>query len=76
MTRKLLLGNCLDHLRIFADDRFKATITSPPYNMNLRIRNGKTILTVFALPLTTRFDEIGLMLQVLTAIGCDEIKVA
>lgn len=41
MTRKLLLGNCLDHLRTFADDRFKATITSPPYNMNLRIRNGK-----------------------------------
>lgn len=41
MTRKLLLGNCLDHLRTFADDSFKATITSPPYNMNLRIRNGK-----------------------------------
>lgn len=41
MAYQILLGNCLDHLRAFPENAFEVTITSPPYNMNLRIRNGK-----------------------------------
>ena len=36
-----VLGNCLDFMRYCKDDKFNISITSPPYNMNLRIRNGK-----------------------------------
>lgn len=33
--------NCLDTLSGMEDDSVDLVITSPPYNMNLRIRNGK-----------------------------------
>lgn len=33
--------NCLDTLSRMEDDSVDLVITSPPYNMNLRIRNGK-----------------------------------
>lgn len=33
--------NCLDTLSKMEDDSVDLVITSPPYNMNLRIRNGK-----------------------------------
>ena len=33
--------NCLDGLKEIQNDSFDLTITSPPYNMNLRIRNGQ-----------------------------------
>ncbi|MDE5617832.1 MAG: site-specific DNA-methyltransferase [Ureaplasma sp.] len=38
---KIIQGNCLDEIRKSNDDTFDHVITSPPYNMNLRIRNGK-----------------------------------
>ncbi len=34
-------GNCLDIFPQFKEDQFNLVFTSPPYNMNLRIRNGK-----------------------------------
>ena len=33
--------NCLDTMRLMDDDSVDLVITSPPYNMNLRIRGGK-----------------------------------
>lgn len=37
----LILGNCLDVLKQMSDNSIDCVVTSPPYNMNLRIRNGK-----------------------------------
>ena len=33
--------NCIDTLRRIPDNFVDLVVTSPPYNMNLRIRNGK-----------------------------------
>ncbi len=38
---KVYNENCLDTLNRIDDDSIDLVITSPPYNMNLRIRNGK-----------------------------------
>lgn len=40
MTWKQILGNCLDELKKMDENSVDTVITSPPYNMNLRIRNG------------------------------------
>ena len=40
MNWQLILGDCLDKLQQMDDDAVDTVITSPPYNMNLRIRNG------------------------------------
>ncbi len=42
MTKtKLIIGDCLPELKKLKDDSVEHTITSPPYNMNLRIRKDK-----------------------------------
>lgn len=41
MSMKLFKGDCLNILPLLEDNSFNIAITSPPYNMNLRIRNGK-----------------------------------
>ena len=38
---KLLQGDCLEVMRSIPDNSVDLILTSPPYNMNLRIRNGK-----------------------------------
>lgn len=40
---KLLRTDCLEGLQKLDDKSIKAVITSPPYNMNLRILNGKYV---------------------------------
>lgn len=37
----LMLGDCLERMKEIQNDSVDLVITSPPYNMNLRIRNGK-----------------------------------
>lgn len=37
----IIQGNCLEIMKNFPDNKFKLTITSPPYNMRTRVRNGK-----------------------------------
>lgn len=37
----ILNANCLDIMKYFKDQSFDVIITSPPYNMRTRIRNGK-----------------------------------
>ena len=34
---ELIHGDCMDYMRSLPDNAFDAVITSPPYNMNLRI---------------------------------------
>ena len=38
---KVYNESCLETLKKMKDGSIDAVITSPPYNMNLRIRNGK-----------------------------------
>jgi len=37
MSIELIHGDCMDYMRSLPDNAFDAVITSPPYNMNLRI---------------------------------------
>jgi len=37
----LIHGNCLEVMKTLPDDSIDLTITSPPYNMRTRVRNGK-----------------------------------
>ena len=50
-------GNCLELLKELDDDSIDLTITSPPYNMNLRIRNGKYCSRQIVKELTTKYDN-------------------
>lgn len=53
----LLLGDCLDRMKEMPDRSVDAVITSPPYNMNLRIRNGKYVSRQIVKELTTKYDD-------------------
>lgn len=53
----LLLGDCLDRMKEIPDRSVDAVITSPPYNMNLRIRNGKYVSRQIVKELTTKYDN-------------------
>ena len=41
MNIDLIQGDCLQKLKGIPDNSVDVVLTSPPYNMNLRIRNGK-----------------------------------
>ena len=41
MTIELHQDNCIDVLSRMPDESVDLTVTSPPYNMRLRIRNGQ-----------------------------------
>ena len=38
---RLIHGDCLEVMKTFADGEFDTVVTSPPYNMRTRIRNGQ-----------------------------------
>jgi len=48
--------NCLDTLKRMENDSVDLVITSPPYNMNLRIRNGKYCSRQIVKELSTKYD--------------------
>ena len=48
--------NCLDTLGRLPDGSIDAVITSPPYNMNLRIRNGVYCSRQIVKELSTKYD--------------------
>lgn len=48
--------NCLDTLKKMPDNSIDAVITSPPYNMNLRIRNGAYCSRQIVKELSTKYD--------------------
>jgi site-specific DNA-methyltransferase (adenine-specific)/modification methylase len=53
----LINGNCLDELKNIPDDSHNLVITSPPYNMNLRIRNGKYCSRQIVKERTTKYEN-------------------
>lgn len=52
----LILGDCLTAIRSMKDDSADLTITSPPYNMNLRIRNGQYTSRQIVKELSTKYE--------------------
>ena len=49
--------NCLETLKKLEDNSINLVITSPPYNMNLRIRNGKYCSRQIVKEFSTKYSE-------------------
>ena len=49
--------SCLVTLKRIKDNSINTVITSPPYNMNLRIRNGRYCSRQIVKELTTKYDD-------------------
>lgn len=56
MTFKLYNEDCLDRLLKLPDNSADLVFTSPPYNMNLRIRNGKYCSRQIVKELSTKYE--------------------
>jgi len=54
---KLYNENCIDRLKKIGDKSVNLCFTSPPYNMNLRIRNGKYCSRQIVKELTTKYKN-------------------
>jgi len=48
--------NCIDTLRRIPDNFVDLVVTSPPYNMNLRIRNGKYCSRQIVKEFSTKYE--------------------
>jgi len=53
---KIYNENCLDTLQRIPDNSIDLVITSPPYNMNLRIRNGKYCSRQIVKEFSTKYE--------------------
>ena len=53
---QLLQGDCLDRMKEIPDDSVDMVFTSPPYNMNLRIRNGKYCSRQIVKEISTKYQ--------------------
>ena len=53
---KIYNESCLETLKRMKDQTIDCVITSPPYNMNLRIRNGKYCSRQIVKELSTKYD--------------------
>lgn len=57
MTKiELIQGDCLEKMKDIPDDSVDMVFTSPPYNMNLRIRNGKYCSRQIVKELSTKYE--------------------
>ena len=54
---KIYQEDCLSTLKKMKDDSIDLVITSPPYNMNLRIRNGKYCSRQIVQEISTKYTE-------------------
>lgn len=50
-------ANCLDFMADMSDKQVDITITSPPYNMNLRIRKGKHCSRQIVKEISTKYED-------------------
>jgi site-specific DNA-methyltransferase (adenine-specific) len=57
MKFNLMKGDCLDRMKEIPDDSIDLVLTSPPYNMNLRIRNGKYCSRQIVKEISTKYDN-------------------
>ena len=53
----LHLGDCFEALSKLADNSIDLVFTSPPYNMNLRIRDGKYVSRQIVKELSTKYEN-------------------
>ena len=53
----LMLGDCLERMKEIPDGSVDLIVTSPPYNMNLRIRNGKYCSRQIVKELSTKYKS-------------------
>lgn len=54
---QLIQGDCLEKLKDIPDASVDLVLTSPPYNMNLRIRNGKYCSRQIIKELSTKYER-------------------
>ncbi len=54
--KRLILGDCLTELKKMEGDSIDHVITSPPYNMNLRIRGGKYCSRQIVKEFSTKYE--------------------
>ena len=52
-----MLGDCLERMKEIPDGSVDLIVTSPPYNMNLRIRNGKYCSRQIVKELSTKYKS-------------------
>lgn len=56
-VNKVYNENCLDTLKRIKDNSIDLVITSPPYNMNLRIRNGEYCSRQIVKEFSTKYED-------------------
>lgn len=56
-ANKIHQGNCLEVLKTIPDNSIDMVLTSPPYNMNLRVRNGKHCSRQIVKELSTKYTS-------------------
>ena len=54
---QLAHAECLEHLQTLPDDSCDLVFTSPPYNMNLRVRNGKHCSRQIVKEISTKYKD-------------------
>ncbi len=55
-VNKIFNENCLETLKRFEDNCIDIVVTSPPYNMNLRIRNGSYCSRQIVKEFSTKYE--------------------
>lgn len=53
----LMQGDCLERMKEIPDGSVDMVLTSPPYNMNLRISNGRYVSRQIVKELSTKYDD-------------------
>jgi site-specific DNA-methyltransferase (adenine-specific) len=56
MSIELIHGDCLEKMKSIPDESVDMVLTSPPYNMNLRIRNGKHCSRQIVKEFSTKYE--------------------
>ena len=59
MENILINGNCLEEMKKLQDNSIDLIITSPPYNMRTRIRNGKYSKREKSEHFSKKYDHFG-----------------
>jgi site-specific DNA-methyltransferase (adenine-specific)/modification methylase len=57
LINKIFNESCMDTMKRIPDDFVDVVITSPPYNMNLRIRNGEYCSRQIVKEISTKYED-------------------
>ena len=67
---KIYKESCLETLKKIPNDFIDIVITSPPYNMNLRIRNGQYCSRQIVKELTTKYQNFADNMDTMSCVRC------